>query len=242
MRYLPNTPQNQRAMLDTIGVRTVEDLLTRIPAKARLSRPLALLPALAESDLIRHMRGLAAKDADADTFTCFLGGGAYDHYVPSPINHMVLRGEYLTAYTPYQPEASQGTLRTIYEYQTMIAELTGMDVANASHLRRRLVAGRGRADGPRDQRTPRAGAGRRRQPALSPRGRDLRRRSRVEAARRALAGRRAGPRRRPARGGRQDRRAGGPVARTSTAAWKTSPPRPSWRMRPARCWSWSAIR
>jgi glycine dehydrogenase subunit 1 len=132
MRYLPNTAQNQRAMLDAIGVRTIEDLLTRIPAKARLSRPLALLPALAESDLIRHMRTLAAKDADADSFTCFLGGGAYDHYVPSPINHMVLRGEYLTAYTPYQPEASQGTLRTIYEYQTMIAELTGMDVANAS--------------------------------------------------------------------------------------------------------------
>src|SRR5262245_20654799 len=132
MRYLPNTPQNQRAMLDIIGVRDIEDLLTRIPAKARLSRPLALLPALAESDLIRHMRALAAKDADADTFTCFLGGGAYDHYVPSPINHMVLRGEYLTAYTPYQPEASQGTLRTIYEYQTMIAALTGMDVANAS--------------------------------------------------------------------------------------------------------------
>src|SRR5207245_3183424 len=76
--------------------------------------------------------GLASKNADAESSVCFLGGGAYDHYTPSPINHLILRGEFFTAYTPYQPEASQGTLRTIYEYQTMIAELTGMDVANAS--------------------------------------------------------------------------------------------------------------
>jgi glycine dehydrogenase subunit 1 len=78
------------------------------------------------------MRELAAKNADADRFVCFQGGGSYDHFVPSPINHLISRGEFFTAYTPYQPEASQGTLRTIYEYQTMIAELTGMDVANAS--------------------------------------------------------------------------------------------------------------
>src|SRR5512132_4255698 len=119
-------------MLETIGARGIEDLLTKIPAKARLSRPLALPPALAETELVRHLRGLAAKNADAESAVCFLGGGAYDHYVPSPINHLILRGEFFTAYTPYQPEASQGTLRTIYEYQTMIAELTGMDVANAS--------------------------------------------------------------------------------------------------------------
>jgi glycine dehydrogenase subunit 1 len=132
MRYLPNTPQNQRAMLDTIGVRSIDDLLTRIPPKARLSRPLHLPAALAETDLVRHLRGLAATNADADSYVCFLGAGAYDHYVPSPINHLISRGEFFTAYTPYQPEASQGTLRTIYEYQTLIAELTGMDVANAS--------------------------------------------------------------------------------------------------------------
>jgi glycine dehydrogenase subunit 1 len=132
MRYLPNTPQNQRAMLEVIGARGIEDLLTKIPPKARLSRPLALPPALAEPDLVRHLRALAAENGHADTYTCFLGAGAYDHYVPSPINHLVARGEFFTAYTPYQPEASQGTLRTIYEYQTMIAELTGMDVANAS--------------------------------------------------------------------------------------------------------------
>jgi glycine dehydrogenase subunit 1 len=132
MRYLPNTPQNQRAMLEVIGARSVEDLLTKIPPKARLSRPLQLPPALAETDLVRQLRALAAENADADAHVCFLGGGVYDHYVPSPINHIVSRGEFFTAYTPYQPEASQGTLRTIYEYQTMIAELTGMDVANAS--------------------------------------------------------------------------------------------------------------
>ncbi len=132
MRYLPNTRQNQRAMLDTIGAASIEDLLVKIPAKARLARPLQLPPALAESDLVRHLRARAAENADADGWVCFLGGGAYDHYVPSPINHLISRGEFFTAYTPYQPEASQGTLRTIYEYQSMIAELTGMDVANAS--------------------------------------------------------------------------------------------------------------
>src|SRR5687768_14782131 len=132
MRYLPTTAREQKEMLATIGASSIEDLLVRVPAKARLSRPLNLPPALAEMDLVRHMRALAAKNADADSTVCFLGGGSYDHYVPSPINHLVLRGEFFTAYTPYQPEASQGTLRTIYEYQTMIAELTGMDVANAS--------------------------------------------------------------------------------------------------------------
>ncbi len=132
MRYLPTTPEDRRAMLDVIGARSVDDLLVKIPAKARLQQPLQLPPALAETDLIRHLRELAAVNADCDGYVSFLGAGAYDHYVPSPIHHLISRGEFFTAYTPYQPEASQGTLRTIYEYQTMIAELTGMDVANAS--------------------------------------------------------------------------------------------------------------
>jgi glycine dehydrogenase subunit 1 len=132
MRYLPNTEQNQRQMLDVIGAGSIEDLLARVPGSARLGRPLNVGAALAETDLVRHLSGLAAANADADSHACFLGGGAYDHYVPSPINHLISRGEFFTAYTPYQPEASQGTLRSIYEYQTMIAELTGMDVANAS--------------------------------------------------------------------------------------------------------------
>jgi glycine dehydrogenase subunit 1 len=132
MRYLPTTPREAQEMLATIGVTSIDDLLVRVPAKARLSRPLALGPALAETDLVRQMRAMSVKNVDADSAVCFLGAGSYDHYVPSPINHLVLRGEFFTAYTPYQPEASQGTLRTIYEYQTMIAELTGMDVSNAS--------------------------------------------------------------------------------------------------------------
>ena len=131
-RYVANTPDEQTKMLGVIGAGSLEDLLVKIPPKARLPRPLGLTPALAETDLIRHMAALAARNANAESHVSFLGAGSYDHYIPSPINHMVLRGEFLTAYTPYQPEASQGTLRTIYEYQTMIAELTGMDVANAS--------------------------------------------------------------------------------------------------------------
>ena len=131
-RYIANTPAEQREMLRTVGAASIEDLLVKIPPKARLSRPLALPPALAESDLVRHMRALAERNADADRFVCFMGAGSYDHFVPSPIDHLISRGEFFTAYTPYQPEASQGTLRSIYEYQTMIAELTGMDVANAS--------------------------------------------------------------------------------------------------------------
>ncbi|MBI4588821.1 MAG: aminomethyl-transferring glycine dehydrogenase subunit GcvPA [Candidatus Rokubacteria bacterium] len=132
MRYISNTPAQQTEMLRTVGAGGIEDLLSPIPPKARLSRPLNLSAALAETDLVRHMRQLAARNAHADDFTCFLGGGVYDHYIPSPINHLISRGEFFTAYTPYQPEASQGTLRTIYEYQTMIAELTAMEVANAS--------------------------------------------------------------------------------------------------------------
>jgi glycine dehydrogenase subunit 1 len=132
MRYIPNTPAQQREMLSAIGVGSSEDLLARVPARARLGRALDLPAPLAEPDLVRHLRRLAADNADADAYACFLGAGCYDHVIPSPINHLISRGELFTAYTPYQPEASQGTLRTIYEYQTMLAELTGMDVANAS--------------------------------------------------------------------------------------------------------------
>jgi glycine dehydrogenase subunit 1 len=132
LRYISNTPAQQKEMLARIGAANLEALLANVPAKARLSRPLSLPAAMAEGDLVRHLRGLAAKNANADDFACFLGAGSYDHAIPSPINHLISRGEFFTAYTPYQPEASQGTLRSIFEYQTMIAELTGMDVANAS--------------------------------------------------------------------------------------------------------------
>src|SRR6266404_940851 len=132
MRYISNTPAQQKEMLALIGASSIEDLLVRIPAKARLSRPLNLPGAMAETDLVRHLQRLAARNAGADDYACFLGAGSYDHAIPSPINHLISRGECFTAYTPYQPEASQGTLRSIFEYQTMMAELTGTDVANAS--------------------------------------------------------------------------------------------------------------
>jgi glycine dehydrogenase subunit 1 len=131
-RYLSNTPAEQRAMLEIIGAPSIEALLSRVPGPARLPRALELPAAAAEMSLIAEMRALAGRNADADSYACFLGAGSYDHFVPGVINHMILRGEFFTAYTPYQPEASQGTLRTIYEYQTMMAELTAMDVANAS--------------------------------------------------------------------------------------------------------------
>src|SRR5229473_1467583 len=127
MRYISNTPAQQKEMLALIGASSIEDLLVRIPAKARLSRPLNLPGAMAETDLVRHLQRLAARNAGADDYACFLGAGSYDHAIPSPINHLISRGEFFTAYTPYQPEASQGTLRSIFEYQTMMAELTGRD-------------------------------------------------------------------------------------------------------------------
>jgi len=132
MRYISNTSAQQKEMLGLIGASSIEDLLVRIPAKARLSRPLNLPRAMAETDLVRHLQRIAGLNAGADEYACFLGAGSYDHAIPSPINHLISRGEFFTAYTPYQPEASQGTLRSIFEYQTMMAELTGMDVANAS--------------------------------------------------------------------------------------------------------------
>lgn len=132
MRYIPNTNADCAEMLQAIGVRTVEDLFADIPAAVRLKRPLKVPSAMAESELSRHMRSLAAKNADADRYSVFLGAGCYNHFSPSIVNHMVLRGELLTPYTPYQPEVSQGTLQALYQYQTLICLLTGMEVSNAS--------------------------------------------------------------------------------------------------------------
>ena len=132
MRYIPHTDEDRQQMLAAIGVGSTDELFADIPAAVRLNRPLDLPPAMAEMELAGHMRELAEKNADVLRNTCFIGAGAYDHYVPSVINHMLLRGEFYTAYTPYQPEISQGTLQVIYEYQSLICELTGMDMANAS--------------------------------------------------------------------------------------------------------------
>jgi glycine dehydrogenase subunit 1 len=129
MRYLPHTAQDVRDMLKTIGVGSCEELFVEIPDKLRLKRPLELDAPLSEPELAREMERLSADDTDT---LSFLGGGAYPHFIPAAIDQLVLRSEFTTAYTPYQPEISQGTLQAIFEFQTMVCQLTGMDVANAS--------------------------------------------------------------------------------------------------------------
>ena len=131
-RYISNTPEQQLEMLADIGLKTIEDLFQDIPEQVRLRRDLDLPPAVSETELIKLMRDKAQQNCHLDEYTCFLGAGAYDHFVPSVIDQLISRQEFYTAYTPYQPEISQGTLQSIFEYQTMICELTGMDVSNAS--------------------------------------------------------------------------------------------------------------
>lgn len=130
MKYIPNTAADREKMLADIGVSAVADLFADIPEQVRLQRELDLPPALSEPELVRHMRQLADKNGAG--YTCFLGGGYYDHYIPAVVPAMLSRSEFYTAYTPYQAEISQGTLTAIYEFQTLICNLTGMEVANAS--------------------------------------------------------------------------------------------------------------
>lgn len=130
--YLPVTGEERRRMLETVGVKSIEELFVDIPSVVRCKDRLDLPGPLSEMELVRHMKALAGKNKNLDDYACFLGAGAYDHYVPGIINHILLRQEFYTAYTPYQPEVSQGTLQAIFEYQTMICELTGMEVSNAS--------------------------------------------------------------------------------------------------------------
>lgn len=131
-RYLPQTEQDQQAMLEVIGVDSIEDLFADIPASVRFQGELNVSKALDEQSLLRYMRNLAGKNADFDRYACFLGAGIYDHHLPVVVNHMISRSEFYTAYTPYQPEISQGELQAIFEFQSYICELTGMAVANAS--------------------------------------------------------------------------------------------------------------
>jgi glycine dehydrogenase subunit 1 len=130
--YLALTDADRDAMLDAIGVSSIEELFADIPAGVRLARELDLPPALTEQELTAYFEELAAENADTGTTVSFLGAGLYDHYVPAVVDTVLQRGELLTAYTPYQPELSQGVLQAIFEYQTAICELTGMDVSNAS--------------------------------------------------------------------------------------------------------------
>ena len=130
MRYLPKSPAERQQMLAAIGAASIDDLFAVIPAKHRITRDLAFPRAHAESEIIDYFRAAGAKNAT--DYASFLGAGAYRHYRPVIIDSLVQRGEFLTSYTPYQAEITQGTLQAIFEFQTMIAELTGMDVANAS--------------------------------------------------------------------------------------------------------------
>jgi len=132
LSYVLNTGPDQKAMLDKIGAASLEELFSFIPAGVRLNRTLQVPPALCEMDLQQHMTRLARSNQSADGAICFLGGGSYDHFIPAVVDAIAGRSEFYTAYTPYQAEASQGSLQAFFEYQTLICQLTGMDVANAS--------------------------------------------------------------------------------------------------------------
>ncbi|HEY3474019.1 MAG TPA: aminomethyl-transferring glycine dehydrogenase subunit GcvPA [Anaerolineales bacterium] len=133
MSYIPISPQERDAMLETIGVKSLDDLFEVVPAKHRFPQ-LNLPPALTEMEALNELSSLAqANENVRSDLISFLGAGMYNHYIPSVVDHMLRRGEFYTAYTPYQPEISQGTLQAIFEYQSLMAALTGMDVSNASH-------------------------------------------------------------------------------------------------------------
>ncbi len=133
MRYLPHTPDEVKEMLQVTGHTSLDDLFSSIPAAYRLSEDLDLAPALTEWELDAHMEELSSKMAAAPSQKIFMGAGSYTHYIPSALKYLLSRSEFATAYTPYQPEISQGTLQGIYEFQTMITSLLGMDIATASH-------------------------------------------------------------------------------------------------------------
>src|SRR5512142_3023709 len=131
-RYIPNTDQDREEMLKTIGVSSIDELFYDIPESVRYPQ-MQVPSALSELDLMRELWQMSAKNANVKKNACFLGAGAYQHFIPSTVGHLIYRSEFYTAYTPYQAEISQGTLQTIFEYQSMICALTGMDAANASH-------------------------------------------------------------------------------------------------------------
>ena len=132
MSYVPHTPHELRAMLARIGVASLDELFSEVPAALRARAELKLPPALDERALLRFFAGHAAENADVQKHASFLGGGAYHHFIPAAVDALASRGEFMTAYTPYQAEISQGTLQMIFEFQTLICQLTGLEVANAS--------------------------------------------------------------------------------------------------------------
>ncbi|GAA0482233.1 aminomethyl-transferring glycine dehydrogenase subunit 1 [Salinibacillus aidingensis] len=131
-RYLPMTEQDKQEMLHTIGIDSTEELFQDIPENVRYKERLNIKEAKNESQLKKELKDLSEQNVNLKTHTSFLGAGVYDHYIPSVVDHVISRSEFYTAYTPYQPEVSQGELQAIFEFQTMICELTGMEVANSS--------------------------------------------------------------------------------------------------------------
>ncbi len=132
MSYIPNTELERTEMLAAIGVKSVNDLFAPIPEALHFQGELNIPPRMDQITLARHLTRLARKNVHADDFPCFLGAGIYDHYVPPTVAAITGRSEFYTSYTPYQPEVSQGMLQSIFEFQTLLCQLTGMDVANAS--------------------------------------------------------------------------------------------------------------
>jgi glycine dehydrogenase subunit 1 len=131
LRYIPNSPEERTEMLEAIGLTSAEQLFDSIPQELRLQRPLNTPAALSEIELLDKFERLGQQNAAARRAS-FLGAGAYSHYIPTIVDYIISRSEFFTAYTPYQPEISQGTLQVIFEFQTLVCQLTGMEVANAS--------------------------------------------------------------------------------------------------------------
>jgi glycine dehydrogenase subunit 1 len=132
MDYVQFTPKQREEMLKAVGARSIDDLLKQIPDEYRLREPLAIPCGMDEQTLRAHLAQLAGRNEPADQKVCFLGAGVYDHFIPTVVDHLAMKGEFLTAYTPYQAEASQGALQAFFEFQTIVCQLTGMDAANAS--------------------------------------------------------------------------------------------------------------
>ena len=130
--YIPHTPEDEKKMLDVVGRSSAAELFSDIPKEVALNRALDLPVAKSELEVTNYLNKLANKNCSTTNNVCFLGAGAYDHYIPSVVDHVISRSEFYTSYTPYQPEISQGTLQYLFEYQTLISELTGLPVSNAS--------------------------------------------------------------------------------------------------------------
>ncbi|OGP21887.1 MAG: glycine dehydrogenase (aminomethyl-transferring) [Deltaproteobacteria bacterium GWA2_55_10] len=132
MPYIPHTEQDIQKILKALGASKVEEVLSQLPASLRLTKALDLPAGLSEQELAAHLRELGSRNTTVQDYSSFLGAGAYNHYIPAIVDSVISRSEFFTSYTPYQPELSQGTLQAIFEYQTLVCQLTGMDVANAS--------------------------------------------------------------------------------------------------------------